>query len=104
MILVQFFVFMFALPYLLFGILLAKIWNSVCVICQPILMLVAAWVALIGLFLIPSMALNERPWLSLVDTIAQSHVSGVPTPFLFLGVAACVFVLSVILRERQVPK
>ncbi|MEW5512005.1 hypothetical protein ABGT16_05230 [Pseudomonas asiatica] len=89
------------LPYILFGVLLAKISEAVCMVFQPVLLLVAVWIATLGVFLIPSMAPNDQPWVSLVDSIAQSHVFDVPTPFAILGLAACVLIVSVIARQRR---
>ncbi len=97
----EFLIFAFFLPYILFGVLLAKIWESVCVIFQPVLLLVAVWIASLGLFLLPSMVPNDRTWLSLVESIAQSHVFGVPTPYAIFGMALCVLIVSVIARQRR---
>ncbi|WP_158456335.1 hypothetical protein [Pseudomonas fluorescens] len=97
----EYLIFLFLLPYILFGVLLAKIWETVCMVFQPVLLLVAVWIASLGLFLLPSMAANDRPWLSLVESIAQSHMFGVPTPFAIFGVAACVLIAAVIARQRH---
>lgn len=97
----EFLIFLFLLPYILFGVLLAKIWESVCTVFQPVLLLVAVWIASFGFFFLPSMAPNDRPWLSLVESIAQSHVFSVPTPFAIFGVAGCVLIVSVIARQRR---
>lgn len=97
----EFLFFLLLLPYILFGVLLAKIWEVVCMVFQPVLLLLAVWIASIGLFLLPSMAPNDRPWLSLVESIAQSHVFGVPTPFAIFGMAGCVLIVSVIARQRR---
>jgi len=97
----EFLFFLLLLPCILFGVLLAKIWESVCMVFQPVLLLVAVWIASLGLFLLPSMAPNDRPWLSLVESIAQSHVFGVPTPFAIFGMAGCVLIVSVIARQRR---
>lgn len=97
----EFLFFLLLLPYILFGVLLAKIWEAVCMVFQPVLLLLAVWIASLGLFLLPSMALNDRPWLSLVESIAQSHVFGVPTPFAIFGMAGCVLIVSVIARQRR---
>lgn len=101
MALLEFLIFLLLVPYILFGILLAKIWESVCMIVHPGLLLVGVWIASLGLFLLPKMAPNDRPWVTMVESIAQSHVLGVPTPFAILGIAACVFVVSVIARQRN---
>lgn len=97
----EFLFFLLLLPYILFGVLLAKIWEAVCMVFQPVLLLLAAWIASLGLFLLPSMAPNDRPWLSLVESIAQGHVFGVPTPFAIFGMAGCVLIVSVIARQRR---
>lgn len=97
----EFFIFMLLLPYILFGVLLAKIWEAVCMFLQPIFLLVAVWIASMGFFLLPSMAPNDRPLLSLVESIAQSHVFGIPTPFSILGLAGCMLIVSVITRQRR---
>lgn len=97
----EFLIFLILLPYILFGVLLAKIWEAVCMVFQPVLLLVAVWITSLGLFLLPSMEPNDRPWLSLVESIAQSHVFGVQTPFAIFGVAAGVLVVSVIARQRR---
>lgn len=97
----EFLIFLLLLPYILFGVLLAKIWESVCMVFQPVLLLVAVWIASLGMFLLPSMAPDDRPWLSLVESIAQSHVFGVPTPFAIFGMAGCVLIVSVIARQPR---
>jgi hypothetical protein len=97
----EFLVFLLLLPYILFGVLLAKIWKAVCMVFQPVLLLLAVWIASLGLFLLPNMAPNDRPWLSLVESIAQSHVFGAPTPFAIFGMAGCVLIVSVIARQRR---
>lgn len=97
----QLLIFLLLLPYILFGVMLAKISEAVCMVFQPVLLLVAVWVASLGVFLIPSMVPNDQPWVSLVDSIAQSHVFGVPTPFAIFGVAACVLIVSFISRQRR---
>ena len=97
----EFLMFLFVLPYILFGVLLAKIWESVCRVFHPVLFLVAVWIASFGMYLLSSMAPNDREWLSLVESIAQSHVFGVPTPFAIFGIAACVLIVSVIARQRD---
>ncbi|AXQ51120.1 MULTISPECIES: hypothetical protein [Pseudomonas] len=97
----QLLIFLLLLPYILFGVVLAKIAEAVCTVFQPVLLLLAVWIASLGVFLVPSMMPNDRPWLSLVDSIAQSHVLGVPTPFGILGVAVCVLIVSVIARQRR---
>lgn len=68
---------------------------------QPVLLLVAVWISSLGLFLLPNMEPNDGPWLTLVESIAQSSVFGVPTPFAIFGIAACVLVVSVIVRQRH---
>lgn len=97
----EFLIFLFLLPYILFGVLLAKIAEAVCMVFHPVLLLVAVWIATLGVFLIPSMAANDQAWVSLIDSIAQSHVLGVPTPFAILGVAVCVLIVSVVARQRR---
>ncbi|WP_432780701.1 hypothetical protein QZH44_30050 (plasmid) [Pseudomonas corrugata] len=97
----EFLIFLFLLPYILFGVLLAKIWETVCNVCQPGLLLVAVWIASLGGWLIPSMAPNDRPWLTLVESIAQSHVLGAPTPFFIFGIALVILVFAVIARTRN---
>ncbi|HCF3018602.1 TPA: hypothetical protein NIB55_005872 [Pseudomonas aeruginosa] len=94
-------IFLLLLPYILFGILLAKIWEAVCMVFQPVLLLIAVWIASLGVFLLPSMAPNDRPWVTLVESIAQSHVFGVPTPFAIFGMAGCVLAVSVFTRQRR---
>ena len=89
------------LPYILFGLILAKIANAICMVFQPVLLLLAVWIALLGVFLVPSMVPNDRPWLSLVESLAQSHVFAVPTPFAIFGVAGCVLIVSAIARQRR---
>ena len=100
-VILEFLIFLFLLPYILFGVLLAKIWESVCMVFQPVLLLVAVWIASLGMFFLSSMTPNDRAWLSLVESIAQSHVFGVPTPFAIFGIAACVLIVSVIARQRD---
>lgn len=46
----EFLMFLFVLPYILFGVLLAKIWESVCRVFHPVLFLVAVWIASFGMY------------------------------------------------------
>lgn len=100
-VLLELLLFLFVLPYILFGILLAKICEAVCMVFQPFLLLVAVWVASSGAWLISRMAPNDRHWVTLIESIAQSHVFSVPTPFAILGVAGCVLIVSAIVRQRR---
>lgn len=89
------------LPYLLFGVVLGLIVDTVCTAFQPALMLMALWVVSIGFFLLPSMAPNDLPFSSFVEVIAQSHLFHIPTPYAIFGVAGCFVVAAFIARQRN---
>ena len=93
--------FLFFLPYILFGVVLAKIWDAVHTLFQPAILLVAVWIALLGLFLLYNMAPKDRSWLTTVESVAQSYVFGISTPYAILGISVCALVVSVLARERS---
>ncbi len=97
----EFLILFFLLPYILFGVVLAKIWEAVCTFFQPVLLLLAVWICSIGMFLLPSMEPHDRPWMTILEAIAQSHVFGLQTPFVIFGIAACVVIVSVAARQRN---
>ncbi|WGO96451.1 hypothetical protein QCD61_28220 (plasmid) [Pseudomonas viciae] len=90
-----------ALPYLLFGVVLGIIVDTVCTVFQPALLLVAVWIGLIGLFLFPSMEPSDLPFSTLVEVIAQSHLFNIPTPYAIFSIAGCFVVAAFIARQRK---
>lgn len=97
----ELFIFFILWPYILFGIILAKIWEAVCAVFNPVLLLVAVWFASIGVFLLPSSIPNDRQWVSLVESVAQAHIFWLKTPFALFALAGCVLVVSVFTRLRK---
>lgn len=97
----EFLVLLIVLPYILFGVLLAKIWEAVCAVFYPPLLLGGVWVGVIGCFLLPSMVPGDQPWVSVKESIAQSHVLNVQTPFVVFGLALCCVVASCVMRQRE---
>lgn len=97
----QFMVFFLLWPYVLFGIVLGLIFKAICTVFQPVLLLVAVWVASLGCLFLPYMEPNNNDFSSLVEVIAQSHLLGMPTPFAIFAIAGCIVIASVIARQRK---
>nr|WP_192963330.1 hypothetical protein [Pseudomonas fluorescens]CEK42136.1 hypothetical protein PQBR57_0183 [Pseudomonas fluorescens SBW25] len=101
MALVEFFILFLVWPYVLFGIILAKIWEAVCTVFQPALLMASVWIASMGLLLLPSSFPTDRPYVTMVELVAQGHIFGIQTPNAIFCVAAIVLVLSVFARQRR---
>ncbi|MBC2385310.1 hypothetical protein HF209_30610 [Pseudomonas sp. WS 5096] len=92
-------VFVFLLPYILFGVLLAKVAETIGAMFQPVILLAAVWVAVMGAYLVPSMRATDAPWVTMIESVAQSHVLGVPTPFAFFAFAGVLVVVSLVVKQ-----
>lgn len=101
MMLIEAIIFFLVWPYILFFVVLAKIWEAVCDLFNPTLLLVSVWIASFGLLLLPSSIPSDRPYVTMVEVVAQGHVFGIQAPNLIFGVAAFVLVISVLTRQRK---
>lgn len=92
-------IFVFLLPYILFRVLLAKVAEAIGAMFQPVILLAAVWVALMGIYLVPSMMPTDAPWVTLIESVAQSHVWAVPTPFALFALAGVLVVVSLVMKQ-----
>lgn len=92
-------IFAILLPYILFGVVLAKVAEAIGEVFQPIILLTAVWVAVMGAYLVPSMMPTDAPWLTLIESVAQSHVWGVPIPFVLFALAGVLVVVSFVMKQ-----
>lgn len=99
---VEFVIGLIILPYFLFGVLLGRIYSAVVSMFQPHLLLGSIWIGLLGLFLMPNRTPDDSvPWVSFVDVIAQSHVVGIPTPVVLLGLAGLLLVVAMFIARAE---
>lgn len=101
MALIELFILFLVWPYVLFGIILIKIWEAVCTVFQPALLMASVWIASMGLMLLPSSVPTDRPFVSMLELVAQGHIFGIQTPYAIFGVAAIVLAISVLARQRR---
>lgn len=99
---IEFFLLLLILPFFLFGVVLSKIGKTITDNFEPIQLLSCVWLSTIGYCLLPYREVNEsRPYVSLVEAIAQSHVLGISTPILLFTMAGLLFVTSIIVAKRR---
>lgn len=94
-------IFLLLLPYILFGVLLAKVAETIGAVFQPVILLIAVWVAVMGAYLVPSMRATDAPWVTLIESVAQSHVLGLPTPFALFALAGVLVVVSLVVKQAK---
>ena len=99
--LIEFLVWVFFFPYVLFGMLLGHVAYLVSRAFQPHMLLAGVWFATLGLYLLPMRAPDDLPFVSLVDSIAQSHIAGLSTPLAFLVIAGLLTVAAAIVAGRR---
>ncbi|HDS1721834.1 hypothetical protein NPS53_07970 [Pseudomonas putida] len=98
--LLQILFLLIVLPYILFAVVMIKIWDAVCSLIHPVGLMIAVWLASTGYILLPSSFPSDRPWLSIVEQVAQFRILGYPTPVTLFAVAALVLVVSMFLRVK----
>jgi len=99
--LIELIIFIIFLPYILFGVVLAMIFDAICSVFEPKLLMGAIWMVAVGIWLLGHMPQNDVPWQSMIEVVAQSRVLGVPTPFIPMGVAICLLVAALVARKRN---
>nr|WP_228857618.1 hypothetical protein [Pseudomonas syringae]QOQ33460.1 hypothetical protein [Pseudomonas syringae pv. actinidiae] len=99
--LIELVIFILFLPCILFGVVLAMIYDAICSTFEPKLLMAAIWMEVVGLWLLGHMPENDPPWQSMIQVVAQSHVLGVPTSFIPMGLAFCLFVAALVARKRN---
>lgn len=100
---IEFFLLLLILPFFLFGVVLSKIGKTITDNFEPIQLLSCVWLSITGYCLLPYREVNEsRPYVGIVEAIAQSHVVGIPTPILLFTMAGLLFVTSIIVAKRRV--
>lgn len=100
--LVEFVVWLLILPYVLFGLLLTHIAHVFAQVFDSRLLLAGVWFGVMGARLLPSRTPDDsRPFVSLVEMVAQSHIWRVPTPAALIGVAGILVVASAVVAFRR---
>ncbi|ABD72131.1 hypothetical protein Rfer_4445 (plasmid) [Rhodoferax ferrireducens T118] len=102
--LIEFVVWLFVLPYVLFGMLLGHFAFLVFRTFEPRMLLAGVWFATLGLYLLPKRVPDELPFVSLVDSIAQSHIAGLSTPLAFLVMAGLLTVSAAVVAARRATR
>lgn len=97
----QLLLLLLVLPYILFAVVLIKIWEAVCAVIHPMGLMIAVWFAITSFILLPSSFPSDRPWLSMVERVAQFKILGYPTPVTLIAVATLVLIVSVFLRTKS---
>lgn len=103
---VVFVIWLVTLPFVLFGELLEALREEIARVFQPQLLLAGVWTGGLGGWLLASSAPDDsRPFLTLVDVVAQSHIGLVSTPVALLALAGVLVVAAgvVALRDRRLP-
>ena len=96
----QLLLLLLVLPYILFAVVI-KIWEAVCTVIHPVGLMIAVWFAITSFILLPSSFPSDRPWLSMVERVAQFKILGYPTPVTLIAVATLVLIVSVLLRTKS---
>lgn len=100
--LLEFVFWLLILPYVLFGLLLAHIAHIITQAFEPRLLLAGVWFGAMGAWLLPSSTPDDsRPFLTLVEVVAQSHIGPVPTPAALLAVAGLLVVAAAVVAFRM---
>lgn len=97
----EFIVWLFVLPYVLFGMLLGHIALIVARAFEPRMLLAGVWFGAVGLYLFPRRVPDDLPFVSLVDSLAQSHIAGLSTPVAFLSVAGLLIAAAAVVAARK---
>ncbi|MGL0788790.1 hypothetical protein [Xanthomonas translucens] len=100
--LLEFVFWLLILPYVLFGMLLAHIAHAITQVFEPRLLLSGVWFGAMGAWLLPSSTPDDsRPFVSLVEMVAQSHIGPVPTPAALIAVAALLVIAAAVVAFRR---
>lgn len=101
LVLVELLFWIFAFPYILFGVLLRHILSTISETFQPQIFMFGVWFAALGLHLhLIKPEPNERQFESLVETIAQSHIFGLATPLALSIIASLIFAAAALLKRH----
>ena len=93
--------FLLFLPFVLFGLLLGYI-GQVLTAFEPRLFLAAVWCVAVGAYLAPHSEVDDsRPFVTLVESLAQSHIGPVPMPVVFLSVACWLAAVAAVVAARR---
>ena len=93
--------FLFLLPYLLFGLVLGYLFDGIVTIFHPPTLLAGIWVLIGGLLLIPHAKPDDLPFESIAQILARSHIFGVDTPFSLILAGGALVVLAAVIRLVQ---
>ncbi|MBV6885842.1 hypothetical protein [Xanthomonas euvesicatoria] len=100
--LLEFVFWLLILPYVLFGLLLAHIARAIAQVFESRLLLAGVWFGAMGAWLLPDSTPDDsRPFVTLVEMVAQSHIGPVPTPAVLLGVAGLLVIAAAVVALRQ---
>jgi hypothetical protein len=98
----EFVFFLLFLPYILFGMLLAHVADTIAQVFEPRLLLTGVWFGVLGGWLLTESTPDDtRPWQSLVEVVAQSHIGPVLTPVALLVVAGLLVATAAFVRLKR---
>jgi hypothetical protein len=92
------------LPYILFGVLLAKIADLIGALMEEKLLCLAIWLFILGAVLWPRRIPDDKPWVDLAGSIAQISVFGFTTPVWLMVIGLFALIASFLVRLMQKPE
>lgn len=93
------------LPVFLFGFILWKIGKTITDNFEPIQLLSCIWLSIVAYSLLPYREVDDsRPFVSLIETVAQSHFLGFSTPMFIFSIAGILFFTSIVFAKFRIVK
>lgn len=102
MTLISLLIFLVIIPYILFAVVMIKIWEAVCTVIHPAGLMTAAWLTSLGLYLLPSTFPSNTGWITMVERVAQFTIFGLKTPFALFALAGVALVVALFARMKRV--
>jgi len=102
-VLLEFVVWLFVLPYILFGLVLRHMVDMLTSMFQLHTLFAGVWVAAGGLMLMPYAAPDDLPFESIPQILARSHVLAISTPIAMIAVGFLLVVVAFIIRQTHKP-
>lgn len=96
--LIELILFLFFLPYILFGMLLGYIYERVTAVFQPHALLAGIWLAIGGALLVPHSAPDDLPFETVLQVIARSDVLGMGMPAFLIVLGVFTVAISAVIR------
>lgn len=86
------------LPFILFGVVLGHLFNTIEQMFHPLTFLSGVWAFICGAFLLRHMAPDSLPFESIVQVLARSHVLGFTTPVMLIAVGCALVGIAALIR------